>query len=60
MSSPTLELDEDDVDDSSVDSGPLSKKMKLTSSGDFSIYGIIVVCITCTSHAFIPMHNMQV
>lgn len=34
LSSPTMELDEDD-DESVVSSGPLSKKMKLTGTGDY-------------------------
>ena len=34
ISTPTSELDEDELDDSSIDSGPLSKRMKVSSSGD--------------------------
>ena len=50
MSSPTLELDEDDVDDSSVDSGPLSKRMKLSSSGDF-FTGSLLCALHVSPHA---------
>jgi hypothetical protein len=37
MSSPTIELDKEELDDSSVDSGPHHKKMKVEGSREFSI-----------------------
>ena len=55
MSSPTSDLvEDDDFDNSSVDSGPQSKKMKLASSSTLRI------CVSMHAHILTPVNTLQV